>query len=64
MWAERFFDVLTEKLGTVRSQEGPAIARAAEALADALSAGGMIYVFGCGHSAALSMDLFYREMFT
>ena len=60
MWAERFFDVLTEKLGTVRSQEGPAIARAAEALADALSAGGMIYVFGCGHSAALSMDLFYR----
>jgi len=60
VWAERFFQVLTEKLEAVRSQEGSAIAKAAEALADTLSAGGMIYVFGCGHSATLSMDLFYR----
>jgi uncharacterized phosphosugar-binding protein len=58
--AERFLEVLSEKLAAVRSQEGKAIAEAAEALADTLSGGGLIYVFGCGHSAALSMDLFYR----
>ena len=60
MWAERFFDVLKQKLEVVQSEEGPAIAAAAEALADTLSAGGLVYVFGCGHSAALTMDLFYR----
>ncbi len=60
MSAERFLEVLGEKLAAVRSQQGAAIAEAAEVLADTLSGGGLIYVFGCGHSAALSMDLFYR----
>ncbi len=60
MSAERFLDILSEKLAVVRSQESEAIAKAAEALADRVSGGGLIYVFGCGHSAALSMDLFYR----
>ncbi len=60
MSAERFLDVLSEKLEAVRSQEGGPIAEAAGALADTVSGGGLIYVFGCGHSAALGMDLFYR----
>jgi uncharacterized phosphosugar-binding protein len=51
---------LAEKLAAIRSQEGEAIAEAAGMLADTLSGGGLVYVFGCGHSAALSMDLFYR----
>jgi uncharacterized phosphosugar-binding protein len=58
--AERFLEILSEKLAAMRSQEAEAIAEAAEALADRVSGGGLIYVFGCGHSAALSMDLFYR----
>jgi uncharacterized phosphosugar-binding protein len=44
----------------VRSEEKAAMAQAAEAMADALAGGGIIHVFGCGHSAALSMDIFYR----
>jgi len=60
MWAERYLDALIAKLKQVRSAEGEPIARAAEAMAEALAKGGMIYVFGCGHSAALSMDIFYR----
>jgi uncharacterized phosphosugar-binding protein len=60
VWAERYLDALRAKLEQVRSEEAPAIARASEAMADALHSGGMIWVFGCGHSAALSMDLFYR----
>jgi len=60
MWTERFFDVIRQKLDTVQSQETEAIVHAAEALADAIAGGGLVYVFGCGHSAALTMDLFYR----
>ncbi|MDH4180179.1 MAG: SIS domain-containing protein, partial [Armatimonadota bacterium] len=48
------------KLEQVRSEEKAAMAQAAEAMADSLARGGMIHVFGCGHSAALSMDIFYR----
>ena len=60
MWAERFLDVLKEKLELVQSEEAEAIVSAAKALAEAIAAGGLVYVFGCGHSAALTMDLFYR----
>jgi uncharacterized phosphosugar-binding protein len=58
--AARFLDALGAKLGEIRERELPSIAQAAEALADTIASGGLVYVFGCGHSAALSMDLFYR----
>ncbi len=60
VWATTFLEVLSAQLDEIRSLELPAISRAADALAEAIAAGGLIYVFGCGHSAALSMDLFYR----
>ena len=60
MWADRFLDLIAAKLGEVRSKEAPAVTRAAQTLADTIGRGGLIYVFGCGHSAALAMDLFYR----
>ncbi len=60
MWIDRYFDALSAKLQEVRSDEQKPMAEAAEAMADAIARGGMIYVFGCGHSAALSMDIFYR----
>ena len=59
-WATKYLAVLSAKLDEIRSRELPSIARAADILADTIAAGGLIYVFGCGHSAALSMDLFYR----
>jgi len=59
-WASRFLDAVTAKIAAIRECELPAIASAADALADSIAAGGLVYVFGCGHSAALSMDLFYR----
>jgi len=58
--ATLFLDALSAKLGEIRERELPSIAQAAEALADTIASGGLVYVFGCGHSAALSMDLFYR----
>jgi uncharacterized phosphosugar-binding protein len=60
MWVERYLDGLAAKLQEVRAKETTAIAEAAEAVADALAEDRLIYVFGCGHSAMLSMDMFYR----
>ncbi len=60
MWAERYLEALGAKLQSLKSDQTEAMSKAAGAMAEALSQGGMIYVFGCGHSAALSMDIFYR----
>jgi len=60
MWAEHYFEQLAARLREVQSTQREAISRAAEAMTEALMRGGMVYVFGCGHSAALSMDIFYR----
>jgi uncharacterized phosphosugar-binding protein len=59
-WSARYLEAALAKLTEVKAAEGAAIARAAEAVAEALAGDGMIYVFGCGHSAMLEMDLFYR----
>jgi len=58
--ADQYLSRLGDKLREIQSQEAEAIARAADALSRVLSDEGLVYVFGCGHSAALSMDLFYR----
>lgn len=60
MWTDRYLDTLISKLEKVKAEEEEALAQAAEAMADSLAGGGLIHVFGCGHSAALSMDVFYR----
>ena len=60
MWIDHYFDLLKARLEEVKTRERRAMEQAAEAMAEALAREGMIYVFGCGHSAALSMDIFYR----
>ena len=60
MWADRYLELAIAKLAEVRAAEGEKLDLAADKLAEALAGGGMIYVFGCGHSAMLAMDVFYR----
>ena len=60
MWAERYFERLQARLTEVMASERAPLAEAAKAMTDAVADGGMIYIFGCGHSAALSMEVFYR----
>jgi uncharacterized phosphosugar-binding protein len=60
MWAERFFDTVSERLAEVKAAERAAVEQAAEAIANCLAGDGLVYVFGSGHSAALAMDIFYR----
>jgi uncharacterized phosphosugar-binding protein len=55
-----YLESALSKLAEVKAAEGAAVARAAEVMAEALAGGGMIYAFGCGHSAMLAMDIFYR----
>jgi uncharacterized phosphosugar-binding protein len=59
MW-ERYFQALREKLDAVQASQGDAICRAAGRIADRLAEGGMLYTFGCGHSALLSQEIYYR----
>lgn len=51
---------LTETLKQIWTKERERMECAGGILADSLVAGGMLYVFGCGHSHMVSEELFYR----
>ncbi len=59
-WADRYFELALARLAEVRQAEREAIAAAAQAMTEAIAQGGLIYIFGTGHSALLAMDVFYR----
>jgi uncharacterized phosphosugar-binding protein len=56
----RYFDHIYEQLKRAEETQAPTIARAADALADILARGGLIYTFGSTHAGILSEELFYR----
>lgn len=51
---------ITELLARIEAEETPAMAAAAEAVADTLCRDGLVHVFGCGHSHLAALDAFYR----
>jgi uncharacterized phosphosugar-binding protein len=56
---ERYFDRLEELLGELEAQ-GPQIEAAAKLMADCIAAGGVVHVFGSGHSHMMAEEVFYR----
>lgn len=52
-----YFDALTRIMTRVREANRESIPRAAEALATAIAGGGIVHVFGSGHSQLLAMDM-------
>lgn len=58
--SDRFFDAAIALLHRVREEEGAAIRAAATAVADAVAAGGRVFVFGAGHSSLPAQDVVYR----
>jgi uncharacterized phosphosugar-binding protein len=56
---ERYFDRIGELLEELRGQ-GDAIERAAEMLAESIAAGGVVHVFGSGHSHMMAEEVFHR----
>lgn len=55
-----YFKRVQERLELVENQEGPAMLQAADKVAEAIQAGGIIQLFGCGHSHLLTEEVFYR----
>ncbi|MBS2964214.1 SIS domain-containing protein [Actinocrinis puniceicyclus] len=52
-----FLGKVREQLDRIESTQGPAIERAADLIAACLADGGVLQVFGTGHSEALAMEL-------
>lgn len=57
---ERYIDAARHALDRLTRDERASIRSAAAAVADALDAGGVLHVFGAGHSHLLAEEAFYR----
>ncbi|MFT4413756.1 SIS domain-containing protein [Fredinandcohnia humi] len=56
----QFFDKVKERLEIVENTEKENLRQAAEKVAEAIQNGGIIQLFGCGHSHILTEEVFYR----
>ncbi|QKV70249.1 MULTISPECIES: SIS domain-containing protein [Streptomyces] len=57
---DRFFDAAIALLRRVQDEERVAIGRAGALIADTVTAGGKLFVYGAGHSALPAQDIVYR----
>ena len=55
-----YFDVIGGLLNKVRTEQAKPIREAAEKVATCIQQGGIIHLFGCGHSHILTEEVFYR----
>jgi uncharacterized phosphosugar-binding protein len=58
--AERYFTTLIERLQEVRDTQTEAIGRAAEACAQSIAAGKLVFSFGTGHGSLPALEMFPR----
>lgn len=59
-YAAQYLERLQAILTRIGEQEATALHQAATMIADSIQWGGMIYVFGTGHSHMLAEEMFYR----
>lgn len=57
---ERYFEKELEIVQEVRETQADAIRKGAEMIADCYEAGGIVRMFGCGHSHLITEDVFWR----
>ncbi len=57
---DRYFAVIIDLLARLRDTQGANIADAADVLAASLKTGGVVHLFGTGHSHLLAEEVFYR----
>lgn len=60
MLYKEYLEKVSELLEQVKEPQEEQIKEAAELLEKAIKNGGVIHVFGCGHSQMYAMELFYR----
>lgn len=56
----QFFEKAKQRIELVEKDEKEHMAAAAKKVADAIKNGGIIQIFGCGHSHILTEEVFYR----
>ncbi|EHN6806678.1 SIS domain-containing protein [Salmonella enterica] len=57
---QRYLNIVQKKLNDISRQQSDKIISAAGELAKVINQGGVIYIFGCGHSHIFAEDVFYR----
>ncbi|MGW7292521.1 SIS domain-containing protein [Streptomyces xiamenensis] len=57
---DQFFDAAVRLLRRVQKEEHAAIGQAGDLIADTITAGGKLFVYGAGHSALPAQDIVYR----
>lgn len=57
---EHYFQKVSERLELVLKHEKDNLKKAAYAVSEAIQKGGIIQLFGCGHSHILTEEVFYR----
>lgn len=57
---ETYFHKIEEMLREVLAAEAGRMRQAAAKVADCIAAGGIVHLFGCGHSHILTEEVFYR----
>lgn len=55
-----YYDKISDVLKEIKETQGEKIKAGAALIAESIKDDGIIYVFGCGHSHLLGLDLFYR----
>lgn len=55
-----YFKEIRGLLDKVEETQGQAIEDSAKLIADSIKSGGVLHVFGCGHSQMYAMEVFYR----
>jgi len=57
---QTYFEVIERTLRSIRETQGDSIAKAATLIREAIAAGGIVHVFGAGHSDILAEEVFCR----
>lgn len=60
MLVEQFFEKIDALIGTIRETQSENIGKAAAVIADRLEKGGLLYVFGSGHSHVIAEEVYVR----
>ena len=60
MYSQAYFQAIAEILERIRTTQQDNIARAGKLMADSIAQGGLVHVFGSGHSVIPALDVFPR----
>lgn len=60
MMIKKYYQKVQEQLENTFNKETNVMQKVSEVIADKINDGGVVYLFGCGHSHILTEEVFYR----